>query len=190
MYPFLRGAYLLLTEYRKPLLPITEECSFKTRVMLGDIDFNFHLNASRYVTMTDFARLQMIIRYGMLKKMLKGKMKPVVGGVMCHYRQEILPFQAYFIKSRVLGWDDKWLFVEHRFVDLEDNLKCVVHARVIFISPNGSVHPMSLFEGDTKAFEETMELHAPHIRDILQVWLTTEKTLYHHAHDHEKSLGN
>ncbi|THC98401.1 hypothetical protein EYZ11_002120 [Aspergillus tanneri] len=39
-----------------------------------------------------------------------------LGGVSCVFKREIKPFQQYEIWSRVLTWDEKWLYIVSYFV--------------------------------------------------------------------------
>ncbi|KFY89338.1 hypothetical protein V498_06465 [Pseudogymnoascus sp. VKM F-4517 (FW-2822)] len=40
----------------------------------------------------------------------------ILGGTTCTWRKEIKPYQAYELWTRVLSWDDKWLYVVTHFV--------------------------------------------------------------------------
>ena len=41
----------------------------------------------------------------------------VLSGVQCVYRKEIKPYEPYEIWTRVLTWDEKWLYVVSHFVE-------------------------------------------------------------------------
>jgi hypothetical protein len=40
----------------------------------------------------------------------------VLGGVQCTFRKQIKPYQPYEMWTRVLSWDEKWLYVVTHFV--------------------------------------------------------------------------
>ena len=44
------------------------------------------------------------------------RVSPVLGGVSCTFRKEIKPYQKYEVWSRVLSWDDKWIYIVSHFV--------------------------------------------------------------------------
>ncbi|RUO95472.1 hypothetical protein BC936DRAFT_143946 [Jimgerdemannia flammicorona] len=41
-------------------------------------------------------------------------------GVLTLFKKEIAPLQRYTVQTRVLTWDDKWFWLEHRFVYPKD----------------------------------------------------------------------
>jgi hypothetical protein len=45
-----------------------------------------------------------------------GGLKCALGGVSCTFRREIKPYEKYEIWSRVLCWDEKWLYIVSHFV--------------------------------------------------------------------------
>ena len=46
----------------------------------------------------------------------KGRMNVVLGSVYCSFRREIKPYEGYQVESRVLGWDEKWMYIGSWFV--------------------------------------------------------------------------
>lgn len=40
----------------------------------------------------------------------------VLGGTSCTWHQEIKPYQAYELWTRIISWDEKWLYVVTHFV--------------------------------------------------------------------------
>ena len=48
--------------------------------------------------------------------MSKGRFVLAVGGVTCHFKKEIKPYEAYEVWTRVLCWDEKWLYLVSHFV--------------------------------------------------------------------------
>lgn len=42
----------------------------------------------------------------------------ILGGVQCVFKREIPPYKPYEIWSRVLSWDDKWLYMVSHFVEM------------------------------------------------------------------------
>jgi hypothetical protein len=52
-------------------------------------------------------------------------------------------FESFEIHTRMLGWDDKWVFLEHRFVR-EARVAGVVVMRGLFRSSKGTVSPREL----------------------------------------------
>jgi len=38
------------------------------------------------------------------------------GGVYMQFKKSLRPFQRYQIRSRLFYWDEKWLYVQHKFM--------------------------------------------------------------------------
>lgn len=41
----------------------------------------------------------------------------ILSGVQIVFRKEILPYQGYEVWSRVMSWDEKWLYIVSHFVE-------------------------------------------------------------------------
>lgn len=46
----------------------------------------------------------------------RGDMMWALGGVSTHFRRPIEPYQSYDIQTRILSWDDKWIYVVSHFI--------------------------------------------------------------------------
>lgn len=82
----------------------------------NDIDVLGHMNNGRYFTITDFVRTEILIRAGIWKQLKQRGVYPVIAGETVQFRKSLQPFQRYTIRTRLAGWDDKFLYVEHQFV--------------------------------------------------------------------------
>ena len=45
------------------------------------------------------------------------------GGVYMRFKRALEPMQSYTVVTRVLGWDEKWLFIEHLFEGSDGRVK-------------------------------------------------------------------
>ncbi|MFC7650978.1 thioesterase family protein [Pseudoduganella danionis] len=86
------------------------------RVWPFDLDLNFHVTNGRYLTMADVGRMDYVLKTGAFRTALRHKAVPIVGDVWGKFRRELRLFERFEIHTRMLGWDEKWLFVEHRFM--------------------------------------------------------------------------
>jgi len=95
------------------------------------MDYNLHKSNSTYFSDMDISRTALftaIIRnavrknsrlYGRKKKMEtlsaveapRGKHVIALGGIMCLFKKEILPYQKFEMWTRVLCWDQKWFYL-------------------------------------------------------------------------------
>ena len=57
---------------------------------------------------------------------------------MIRYRREIKSFERFMLRSRVVGWDEKWFYFEHRFEKGEVPAG-VAYVRGIFRTREGAV---------------------------------------------------
>lgn len=113
MVLFFRFIIVMVASLFRSRIGPLDESLVRFTVLPNDCDLNFHLNAGRYLGFMDVARMDLIGRTGLLRKMLRRKWRPVMGGVVVRYRRSIPPLARFEIRSRVLGWDEKWFYIEH-----------------------------------------------------------------------------
>ena len=87
-----------------------------SRVWPLDLDSNVHMNNGRYLCIMDLGRLDLMVRLGMIKSVLKNKWMPVLSAATIRYRISLNPFQKFKLETRVVWWDDKWFYMEQRFI--------------------------------------------------------------------------
>lgn len=137
---------LLLMMIRRPWRkPVTglETTVITMRVWPLDLDFNRHVTNGRYFTLADVGRMDFVLRSGAFRAAFRHKAIPVVGDVSGKFRRELKLFQRFEVHTRMLGWDEKWSFVEHRFWK-DGRIIAVVVMRGLFRSRSGTVTPSEL----------------------------------------------
>ncbi|EEB11041.1 conserved hypothetical protein [Pediculus humanus corporis] len=119
---FMRMLLVLICSLFKENVYVLDECTMSGICLTTDVDvLLFHMNNARYVRELDFARFDFFKRTGLLSK-IKGKGGGVVqGGNSIRYRKYIRPFTVYQIRSKILYWDDKNIYMEHRFITPKDD---------------------------------------------------------------------
>ncbi|HYH18616.1 MAG TPA: thioesterase family protein [Azospirillum sp.] len=95
-------------------LGLTEPGRLRLRVWPTDLDFNLHMTNARYHSVMDLGRIDLLVRTGLGRVMLKRRWTTVLGAVNVRFRRSLRPFQRFDLVSRVLCWDEKWIFIEHR----------------------------------------------------------------------------
>lgn len=113
----LRVLYVFLASLWKPkitnmLLP----ARLKLYVLPNDLDFNLHMNNGRFLTIMDLGRLDLILRSGLLKMMVRQQSVPILASAQMRYRHPLDPFQPYYLETRLIAWDPKWMYLEQRFI--------------------------------------------------------------------------
>ncbi len=81
-----------------------------------DLDINLHMTNSRYNSFMDIGRINFMIRIGGWDKLRRAGMLPVLGSLATRYGRPINPFQAFQVLTRIVSWDDRWLYMEQRIV--------------------------------------------------------------------------
>ncbi|SDZ60234.1 acyl-CoA thioesterase [Pseudomonas sp. NFIX28] len=130
---------LLRRPWRKPVDGLATTV-VRMRVWPFDLDLNRHVTNGRYFTLADLGRMDFVLRSGAYRVALRHRAVPIVGDVWGKFRRELRLFEAFEIHSRILGWDEKWSFMEHRFVR-QGRVAGVVVMRGLFRSAKGTIAP-------------------------------------------------
>jgi len=105
-------------------------CRF--RVMPWDCDLNLHLTNTRYPAWLDIARTDFFVRTGTVPLFIKSGWRSVLASQTLTFIREIKPFAPVDIESRVLHWDKKYFYMEHRFlVDGKLHASCLARIAVL-----------------------------------------------------------
>ncbi|EXJ92013.1 hypothetical protein A1O3_00563 [Capronia epimyces CBS 606.96] len=106
--------------------PIFEPVSIFSRAPLLETDYNLHKSNSTYFSDLDESRTALMtrvlipgLRHGsraLEREGHKGRLAVILGSVHTSFHREILPYERYEVRSRLLGWDRKWIVVGSWFV--------------------------------------------------------------------------
>ncbi len=135
---------------RQSLLPLPEIGTFdadvlRLRVWLGDVDFNFHLNNARYLSVMDYGRMHLLARGGLLKPILKERWVPIVGGVWITYRRSLALGARYELATRLVCWDSRWFYMEQTFTGA-NGLVAVGWVKGALLNGSGAVSPQRVLD--------------------------------------------
>ncbi len=126
-----------LVRFRSRISLFGETLVTKHIVWPNDLDPLGHMNNGRYFTITDLARIEMLVRAGLWQAMRARGQIPLMAGETIQFRRPLKPFQRYEIRTRPLGWDDKFFYIEHRF-QREDELYALVLVKVRVVGKSRS----------------------------------------------------
>jgi len=140
VFPWLRLIRALLTLIGKPKIDLLASSRVRLRVWPNDIDFNLHVNNGRYLALADIGRVHWFVRTGVLSIARRQRAFPIVGDAIAKFRRELKTFESFEIETRLVGWDAKWGFLEHRLIRA-GRVVGVVAVRGVFKGPNGPVDP-------------------------------------------------
>lgn len=140
MFPWLRLIRVGLTCIGKPHIGVLDATCIRMRAWPNDLDLNLHVNNGRYLAFADIARMHWFVRSGAMHVAVRERAVPVVGDAVAKFRRDLRLFDAFEIHTRMLGWDSRWGFMEHRFVR-GGRVLGVVAVRGLFKGPDGPIEP-------------------------------------------------
>lgn len=140
MFPWLRLLRIGCTLVGKSRIDLFATTRIRLRVWPNDLDFNFHVNNGRYFALADIGRIHWFVRSGAMQIAREQKAFPVVGDAIAKFRRDLKLFAAFEIHTRLVGWDHKWGFIEHRFVR-GGRVLGLVAVRGVFKGAAGPVDP-------------------------------------------------
>ncbi len=134
---------LLAAALRRTRIDLLDEAALPLRAWPTDLDLNLHLTNSRYLSMMDLGRIDLLARAGVLGPLLRRRWQPLVGSVAVRYHRPIDPFQRFVLTTRLLCWDEKWFYIEQRF-EANGRLATLAYVRGLFRGPRGNVTPQEV----------------------------------------------
>ncbi len=112
-----RMFFIFMDSFFKPRLPVEyPKNALILRVLPNDIDLNMHMNNGRYLTICDLTRVDMFIRTGLAKTMVKEKWMPIITEHTMTYKKGLNLFQKYEVKMEISDWDDRVFHMIHTFI--------------------------------------------------------------------------
>ncbi|KAK8104173.1 uncharacterized protein PG998_011206 [Apiospora kogelbergensis] len=101
-----------------------------SKAQLMEIDFNLHKTNSSYFSDLDIARGHLVctlfseaiayMRGGTSAWASAQSKKPMfglaLGATSCSFKKEIKPYEEYEMWSKILSWDEKWIYIATHFV--------------------------------------------------------------------------
>lgn len=97
----------------------TTPLATRFRVLPHDIDLNRHLNNGRYLQIMDLNRLEWLLRARVLQVLVQQGWKPILGSTAIQFRRELKLWQTGIASTTLAGFDDRWVYLEHR-IDTAD----------------------------------------------------------------------
>lgn len=120
-------------------LTLLDDSVVRLRVWPNDLDFNLHMNNGRYLTVMDLGRTDLMLRVGLFGLLWRRRWAPVLGGATIRYRRSLAAFAGYRLRSRLLGWDEKWLYLDQSFEDATGAVAAHAVVKAVFRRRGGTV---------------------------------------------------
>jgi acyl-CoA thioesterase FadM len=140
------------------------------RVWPNDIDFNFHLNNSRYLTCMDYGRIRMLAASGILGNVVRRRWTPLVGSIDIVYRRSLPLWIPFTLTTRNVCWDDRWFYMEQT-IRFREGLASTAWVKALFQEGGKSVAPQFVVDLVDRG------LVSPEVSESMTRWneLTREK---------------
>ncbi|MFN7710331.1 MAG: acyl-CoA thioesterase [Holosporales bacterium] len=140
----LRLILLLLTVRSRSRLGLFDESELVFHVLPTDLDLNMHMTNSRYLSLMDLGRIDLMFRTGVGRQALKRRWGVALGASTIRYRRSLTLGQRFVLKTRVVGWDEKWVIMEQK---IEREGELIAHALMkgVFVARGKSVPTREIF---------------------------------------------
>ena len=148
-----------------------EPSRLSIRVWPNDLDLNIHMNNGRYLTLMDMGRMDMMLRTGAMKLWFGRGWQPMIATSMCRHFKALRCFQKFELQTRVIGWDEKWIYFEQRFIS-GGALYALGIVKAVMVNSQGPVPTQVLFK-ELNFHHEF--LHSPALPDWVQTWQLAER---------------
>ena len=168
---YFRLLVIILKNWSKPKIHPLQEVTTCHRVMPWDIDVFGHLNNGRYLQIADVSRIAFLARTKILHLALRRRWGAVLGGHCTRYNRALKPLQKFYVTTRVLSWDTRWIFIEHKFTNEHQQTLAISLTRAALRDKCGWVHT-----------EDLANCIAPNIKspahpESLKLWLKADDAM-------------
>ncbi|NDD12180.1 MAG: thioesterase [Betaproteobacteria bacterium] len=136
----IRNVITLARAFRHRKTLLLEEVRFPMRVWLTDLDIYGHLNNGRFLTLMDQGRLFHALVSRLLPLAFERRWKPVASAAFIVFRSELKWRATFQLVSRVVSWDERAFYLEHR-MESPTRLYARAFVRVVFTLKKGTVAP-------------------------------------------------
>ncbi|OCX65813.1 thioeseterase [Thioclava sp. SK-1] len=167
MYPYIRLLKAALRAKSQPSLKVLDTHISHHICWPWDIDPWQELNNGRILTLFDLGRVPLALRTGLQSVLARRGWGIVVAGNTTRYRKRVTMFQRFAMRSRCIGWDDRWIYMEQ---SMWRNDVCTSHIliRGAVTSKAGIVAPANVMA------EMGLERPSPALPDWVQAWVAAD----------------
>jgi len=146
------------------------------RVWPHDLDTSLHMNNGRYFGIMDLGRLDLILRSGLWRSVLRHRWIPVLDAAIVRFRRELRPFRALRLETRVLAWTGATLLIEQRITSDGEGGE-ILHASAIHRAGLYDRRARSYVTIDRLMREMGVEAKSPEPPEEVRAFLAAEDAL-------------
>jgi acyl-CoA thioesterase FadM len=164
----LKIAFFALFTPRRGLL---DPSVIRLRVWPNDLDLNVHMNNGRYLSLMDLGRVDVMFHSGAFALWFKKGWQPLVAWSCCRHFKPLRIFQRFEIRTRILGWDEKWIYFEQRFTSGDGTvLHALAAVKALMVENARLISTPELFEAAGHVLRPS-----PPLPEWVKTWLATER---------------
>lgn len=131
---YFRMMLILLKSRFRDRVSILDTIVTKFRVWPTDLDVLGHMTNSRYLSIMDVARTDLLLRGGVVGKLKAKGWYPVVVDQTIQFRRSLMPFREFQVKTEVTGYDEKHIILRQTFL-VKDRVAAIALVRTRFLGP-------------------------------------------------------
>ncbi len=170
MYPFIRLAWQMFKHRKDTQIAPTDTHISHHYCLPWDIDLWMELNNGRTLTLYDMARIPLARKAGLLSALRDNEWGLTMAGCSVRYRRRVRMFEKIEIRSRLVCFDDKFMYLEQSM--WKKNGECANHVlyRSAVTDKNGIV--------PTSRVREAVGLTnlTPTVPDWIKHWIDADAT--------------
>lgn len=112
---FRRLWVLLVASLSSKSAPLDQACSLNYRVWFTDQDMFMHMTNSRYLSFSDLARFNLLIRTGLMKALKQNRWRLEICGQTRTITRMLKAPQSFRMACEIEGWSDQHIAFNHAF---------------------------------------------------------------------------
>ena len=143
MYPVIRMMKEAALARRLPPLGLFDTHVSQHVCWPWDLDVWWELNNGRTLTLYDLGRIPLTVRLGLPRLLAKNGWGMTVAGSTVRYRKRVRVFQQVEMRSRLVGWDARFFYIEQAMWREGEALNHVLLRQAV-TGPTGIVPPARL----------------------------------------------
>jgi acyl-CoA thioesterase FadM len=137
MFRWCRLFMIFISSFFQKKILLSDISTLSFRVWPQEADKKYMNNAS-FWTITEMGQMEFLFRTGLYKFCRRYHWSPLVGSQKMVYRKPLKRFERYQLKSKIIFYDDKWLYFEQTF---QKNNQMIANSliKVLFRSKDGNI---------------------------------------------------
>lgn len=169
MYPFIRMIKEMAVT-PKAALGLTDGHVSHHICWPWDLDGFLELNNGRSLTLYDLGRFPLAKRVGLIDVLKANRWGLTMAGVSVRWRIRIRAFERFEMRSRAIGWDDKFIYLDQSMWKRDGRCAGQALYRSAVTDQNGIVAPERVMEAMGR------DEPSPELPDWVRAWIEAEAT--------------